>query len=88
MPRLRGASRREMDDFKLQVYRDFPLKHQSEFGTFMKQTETGRARHPNDRANAGATGRNRPGKIPAFQRNVRSGVPLLAKPFVPASLLP
>lgn len=43
VPRLRSATRQEMDDFMLQVYRDFPIKHQSPFGTFMKEAETGRA---------------------------------------------
>jgi protein-tyrosine phosphatase len=43
VPRLRTATWQEMDDFMLQVYRDFPIKHQSAFGSFMKQAETGRA---------------------------------------------
>ncbi|WP_250504019.1 tyrosine-protein phosphatase [Caballeronia sp. AZ7_KS35] len=41
--RLQNATRQEMDDFLLQVYRDFPIKHQSAFGQFMRKAETGRA---------------------------------------------
>jgi protein-tyrosine phosphatase len=41
MPRLKAATRPEMDDFMLQVYRDFPVKHQSAFGQFMKAAEKG-----------------------------------------------
>ena len=41
VPRLRSATRQEMDNFMLQVYRDFPLKHQSAFGRFMKAAEAG-----------------------------------------------
>ncbi|MEM5312414.1 tyrosine-protein phosphatase [Paraburkholderia sp. JHI869] len=41
VPRLRSATRQEMDDFMLQVYRDFPLKHQSTFGRFLKTAEAG-----------------------------------------------
>ena len=43
VPRLRNATWKEMDDFMLQVYLDFPIKHRSAFGRFMKQAETGRA---------------------------------------------
>lgn len=43
VPRLRSATRQEMDDFMLQIYRDFPLKHRSAFGSFMKMAETGRS---------------------------------------------
>ena len=42
LPRLRSARRQEMDDFVLQLYRDFPIKHQSAFGSFMKEAEAGR----------------------------------------------
>ncbi|WP_321789548.1 MULTISPECIES: tyrosine-protein phosphatase [Paraburkholderia] len=42
VPRLRSATRQEMDDFVLQLYRDFPIKHQSAFGSFMKEAEAGR----------------------------------------------
>ena len=41
VPRLRSATRQEMDDFVLQLYRDFPIKHQSAFGSFMKVAEAG-----------------------------------------------
>lgn len=41
VPRLRSTTPQEMDDFMLQVYRDFPLKHQSVFGRFMKAAEAG-----------------------------------------------
>lgn len=43
LPRLRTATAREMDDFMLQVYRDFPLKYQEAFGGFMKHAEAGRS---------------------------------------------
>ncbi|KXU94034.1 tyrosine protein phosphatase [Caballeronia megalochromosomata] len=43
VPRLRNATRQEMDDFMLQVYRDFPIKHRPAFGNFMKKAEMGRA---------------------------------------------
>jgi protein-tyrosine phosphatase len=42
VPRLRAATRQDMDDFMLQVYRDFPVKHQSAFGRFMMEAEGGR----------------------------------------------
>ncbi|WP_233867704.1 tyrosine-protein phosphatase [Paraburkholderia adhaesiva] len=42
VPRLRSATRQEMDDFMLQLYRDFPIKHQAAFGRFMKEAQTGR----------------------------------------------
>ncbi|WP_232347813.1 tyrosine-protein phosphatase [Cupriavidus taiwanensis] len=41
VPRLQAATRQDMDDFMLQVYRDFPIKHQSAFGAFMKEAEKG-----------------------------------------------
>ncbi|MFZ6046934.1 tyrosine-protein phosphatase [Pseudomonas sp. CR3202] len=40
--RLRASTRQEMDDFMLQTYRDFPVKHQAAFGRFMREAETGR----------------------------------------------
>jgi protein-tyrosine phosphatase len=42
VPRLKSATRQEMDDFMLQAYRDFPVKHQSAFGSFMEEAEAGR----------------------------------------------
>lgn len=42
VPRLRASTRQDMDDFMLQVYRDFPVKHRAAFGEFMKETEKGR----------------------------------------------
>lgn len=42
VPRLRSGTRQDLDDFMLQVYRDFPIKHQSAFGKFMKEAEAGR----------------------------------------------
>lgn len=42
VPRLQAATRQDMDDLMLQVYRDFPIKHQTAFGRFMKEAETGR----------------------------------------------
>jgi protein-tyrosine phosphatase len=41
VPRLRTSTRQDMDDFMLQVYRDFPIKHRSAFSKFMKEAETG-----------------------------------------------
>ncbi|WP_321794732.1 tyrosine-protein phosphatase [Caballeronia sp. J97] len=43
VPRLRNATRQEMDDFMLQIYRDFPINHRSAFGNLMKKAEMGRA---------------------------------------------
>jgi protein-tyrosine phosphatase len=42
VPRLQGATRQEMDEFVLQLYRDFPIKHRAAFGQFMKEAEAGR----------------------------------------------
>jgi protein-tyrosine phosphatase len=42
VPRLQAATRQEMDAFMLQVYREFPLKHQRAFGSYMQQAEAGR----------------------------------------------
>jgi protein-tyrosine phosphatase len=42
VPRLKAATRQEMDDLMLEAYRDFPVKHRSAFGKFMKEAETGR----------------------------------------------
>lgn len=42
VPRLRAATRQRMDDFMLQVYRDFPIKHRLAFAYFMKEAESGR----------------------------------------------
>ncbi|WP_082073286.1 tyrosine-protein phosphatase [Pseudomonas sp. LFM046] len=42
VPRLQAATRQEMDDFMLRIYRDFPVKHQAVFGQFMKAAEAGR----------------------------------------------
>ncbi len=41
LPRLRVSTPQDMVDFMLQVYRDFPVKHQSAFGRFMKEAEAG-----------------------------------------------
>jgi|UPI000493B2F6 protein-tyrosine phosphatase len=43
MPRLQSGTQQDMDDFMQQVYCDFPTKHQSAFGKFMKEAEAGRA---------------------------------------------
>ena len=43
VPRLRASTRQDMDEFMLQVYRDFPAKHLSTFAKFMKEAEAGRA---------------------------------------------
>lgn len=42
VPRLRTATRQDMDNFMLQMYRDFPIKHRSAFSRFMKEAEKGR----------------------------------------------
>ncbi|VXD04347.1 Putative tyrosine-protein phosphatase H16_A0669 [Pseudomonas sp. 9AZ] len=43
VPRLSSATRQDIDEFMLQMYRDFPIKQRSAFGTFMKTAETGSA---------------------------------------------
>lgn len=42
VPRMQAASRQEMLDFMLQLYRDFPIHHRSDFKQFMQEAETGR----------------------------------------------
>jgi protein-tyrosine phosphatase len=41
VPRLRAATAQEMVEFMLQVYRDFPVRHQGAFGKFMHEAEAG-----------------------------------------------
>lgn len=41
VPRLQAASEQQMHDFMLQVYRDLPINHRSDFQQFMQQAVTG-----------------------------------------------